>query len=213
MARRRSNGCGGRFRALGVGSLATIFWRGCAHAATLTAQAIPEGRVVHAHVPLTVVRGPLAMAQILETPLLNILNYQTLIATKAAACARAPGTRLSWSVARARARPRRQRRCAGGSDRRRGLLLGTRASPICWAIRPKARTPTRWCRRFWRWARTELDAFQAYADLYPDECLLLVDTIDTLESGVPNAIRVFERLRKKATHRWACAWTPAIWAA
>ena len=44
---------------------------------------------------------------------------------------------------------------------------------------------------------TELDAFQAYADTYPDECLFLVDTIDTLESGVPNAIRVFERLRKR----------------
>jgi nicotinate phosphoribosyltransferase len=44
---------------------------------------------------------------------------------------------------------------------------------------------------------TELDAFQAYADVYPDDCLLLVDTIDTLESGVPNAIRVFEGLRKR----------------
>ena len=47
---------------------------------------------------------------------------------------------------------------------------------------------------------TELDAFQAYADLYPDDCLLLVDTIDTLESGVPNAIKVFEGLKKKG-HR------------
>ncbi len=44
---------------------------------------------------------------------------------------------------------------------------------------------------------SELDAFRAYADVYPDDCLLLVDTIDTLESGVPNAIRVFEELRRK----------------
>lgn len=52
--------------------------------AGITLQAIPEGRVVHPNVPLTVVQGPLAIAQILETPLLNHLNYQTLIATKAA---------------------------------------------------------------------------------------------------------------------------------
>ena len=50
----------------------------------ISMRAIPEGRVVHANVPLTVVEGPLAIAQILETPLLNHLNYQTLIATKAA---------------------------------------------------------------------------------------------------------------------------------
>src|SRR5690349_16921563 len=51
---------------------------------SLTLRAIPEGRVVHAHTPLTVVQGPMALAQLLETALLNILNYQTLIATKAA---------------------------------------------------------------------------------------------------------------------------------
>jgi nicotinate phosphoribosyltransferase len=46
---------------------------------------------------------------------------------------------------------------------------------------------------------SELDAFQAYAEVYPDDCLLLVDTINTLESGLPNAIRVFEALRRKGT--------------
>ncbi len=56
----------------------------------------------------------------------------------------------------------------------------------------------------------ELGAFRAYADVYPDDCLLLVDTVDTLESGVPNAITVFEELRRKGHRPSAFASTPAI---
>ena len=58
----------------------------------------------------------------------------------------------------------------------------------------------------------ELGAFRAYAEVYPDDCLLLVDTINTLESGVPNAIKVFEELRaQRGTSRWAFGSTRATW--
>ena len=163
----------------------------------ISLQAIPEGRVVHAHVPLTVVRGPLAMAQILETPLLNILNYQTLIATKAARLRESAGDALVLEFGARRAHDR------GGNAGARAALIGGADFSSNAGIShllgypPKGTHAHSMVQAFLALGMTELDAFQAYADLYPDECLLLVDTIDTLESGVPNAIRVFERLRKK----------------
>jgi nicotinate phosphoribosyltransferase len=162
----------------------------------LTLRAIPEGRVVHPNVPLTVVQGPLAMAQILETSLLNHLNYQTLIATKAA--------RISESG-------RRRTMLEFGLRRghERGANAGTRAALIGGAdfssnvgishvlgYPPKGTHAHSMVQLFMSLGMTELDAFRAYADVYPDDCLLLVDTIDTLESGIPNAIRVFEELRR-----------------
>ncbi len=164
----------------------------------LTLQAIPEGRVIHPNVPITVVQGPLAMAQILETALLNHLNYQILIATKAARDRRqrpGPGGAGVWPAARSG--KGRQRRRPGGADRRGSLYVERRHVARCWAIRPKAPTPTAWSRSSPRWAGASWTPFAHYAEVYPDDCLLLVDTIDTLESGVPNAIRVFEELRRK----------------
>lgn len=163
----------------------------------LTLQAIPEGRVVHPYVPLTVVRGPLAMAQILETPLLNHLNYPVLVATKAARM-----------VESGRGRPLMEfglRRAQGD-----GGNVGTRAALIGGAdfssnvgmshvmgLQPQGTHAHSMVQLFMALGEGELGAFQAYADLYPDDCLLLVDTVDTLDSGVPNAIRVFETLRQK----------------
>lgn len=164
---------------------------------SISLEAIPEGRVVHAYVPLTVVRGPLAIAQILETPLLNILNFQTLIATKAARVRESAGdaTVLEFGVRRAHDR--------GGNAGTRAALIGGADFSSNAGIShllgypPKGTHAHAMVQAFLALGMTELDAFQAYADLYPDECLLLVDTVDTLESGVPNAVRVFERLRKK----------------
>lgn len=167
---------------------------------SLTLKAIPEGRVVHANVPLTVVQGPLAMAQILETPLLNHLNYQTLIATKASRIREAGrgGMMLEFGLRR-------------GPDR--GANAGTRAALIGGAdfssnvgvsrilgLPPKGTHAHSMVQVFLALGASELDAFRAYADVYPDDCLLLVDTLDTLGTGIPNAIRVFEELRKKG-HR------------
>lgn len=161
----------------------------------LAFEAIPEGRVVHPNVPLTVVEGPLALAQIVETSLLNHLNFQTLIATKASRVAEAArgGTVLEFGMRR-------------GPDR--GSTAATRASLVGGAdyssavgvsietgFAPKGTHAHSMVQVFMALGLGELGAFRAYAQVYPDDCLLLVDTIDTLGSGVPNAITVFDELR------------------
>lgn len=159
--------------------------------------AIPEGRVVHPNVPLTVVQGPLIMAQILETPLLNQLNYQILIATKAARIREIGRGQLMMEFGMRRAQDR------GANAGARAALIGgadfssnVGVSAVL-GYPPKGTHAHSMVQLFMAMGMTELDAFRAYADNYPDDCLLLVDTIDTLESGVPNAIRVFEELRRK----------------
>jgi nicotinate phosphoribosyltransferase len=159
--------------------------------------AIPEGRVVHPNEPLTVVQGPLALAQILETALLNHLNYQTLVATKAARIHDSGRGQLMLEFGLRR-----------GQDR--GANAGTRAALIGGAhftsntgmshvlgFAPKGTHAHSLVQLFMALGGGELEAFRAYAEVYPDNCLLLVDTINTLESGVPNAIKVFEELRRK----------------
>lgn len=166
----------------------------------LSIEAVPEGRVVHANVPLAVVRGPMAMTQVLETPLLNHLNYQTLIATKAARIRAAGRGRplLEFGLRRA---PER-----GASAGTRAALIGgadfssnVGASHLL-GYQPKGTHAHGLVQLFMALGEGEIGAFRAFAESYPDDCLLLVDTVDTLESGVPNAIRVFEELRRKG-HR------------
>jgi nicotinate phosphoribosyltransferase len=163
----------------------------------LTMRAIPEGRVVHPNVPLTVVQGPLAMAQILETSLLNHLNYQTLIATKAARIHESGRGRLLLEFGLRRGHEK------GANAGARAALIGgadftsnVGISHVL-GVPPKGTHAHSMVQLFMSLGMSELDAFRAYADVYPDDCLLLVDTIDTLESGVPNAIRVFEELRRE----------------
>jgi nicotinate phosphoribosyltransferase len=146
---------------------------------------------------LLFVHGPLAMAQILETSLLNHLNYQTLIATKASRIRASGGGQLLLEFGLRR-----------GQDK--GANAGARAALIGGAdfssnaglshvlgYPPKGTHAHSMVQAFMALGESELDAFRAYADVYPDDCLLLVDTIDTLESGIPNAIRVFEELWRK----------------
>jgi nicotinate phosphoribosyltransferase len=164
---------------------------------SLSLRAIPEGRVVHPSVPLTVVQGPIVMAQLLETALLNNLNYQTLIATKAARIHESARGQLMLEFGMRRAQER-------------GAVAGARAALIGGAdftsnvgisavlgYPPKGTHAHSMVQLFIALGEGELAAFRAYAELYPDDCLLLVDTINTLESGVPNAIRVFEELKRK----------------
>lgn len=163
---------------------------------TISLEAIPEGRVVHPNVPLTVVRGPLAMAQLLETPLLNHLNYQTLIATKASRVNEAgrDGPVLEFGLRRAPDR--------GANAGARAALIGGAdftsnvAVSRALGVPPKGTHAHSLVQVFMARGGGELSAFRAYAALYPDDCLLLVDTVDTLESGIPNAITVFEELRR-----------------
>jgi nicotinate phosphoribosyltransferase len=164
---------------------------------SLSLRAIPEGRVVHPHVPLTIVEGPLAVGQVLETSLLNKLNYQTLIATKAARIHESGRGRLLLEFGLRRAQDEGANAGAraaliGGADFTSNVglshLLG---------FPPRGTHAHSLVQTFLALGQSELDAFRAYAELYPDDCLLLVDTINTLESGLPNAIRVFEELRRK----------------
>jgi nicotinate phosphoribosyltransferase len=163
----------------------------------ITMRAIPEGRVVHPNVPLTVVQGPLAMAQILETSLLNHLNYPILIATKSARIHESGRGRLLLEFGLRRAQER------GANAGARAALIGgadfTSNVGVSHVLGypPKGTHAHSMVQIFMALGEGELDAFRAYADVYPDDCLLLVDTIDTLESGIPNAIKVFEELRRE----------------
>jgi nicotinate phosphoribosyltransferase len=165
--------------------------------AGLALRAVPEGRVAHPHAPLTVVRGPLAMAQILETALLNFLNYPTLIATKAARIRESARGRplLEFGVRRAQglgAIPGTRAALIGGADFSSNVGVSHALG-----FAPKGTHAHSMVQAFMALGEGELGAFRAYAEVYPDDCLLLVDTINTLESGVPNAITVFEELRRK----------------
>ncbi len=163
----------------------------------ITIEAIPEGRVVHPSVPLTVVTGPLAMAQILETALLNTLNFATLIATKAARVRESAGaaTVMEFGLRRAQGR-------AGNAATRAALIGGADFSSntgasIALGVPPKGTHAHALVQATVAMGQSELDAFRAYAALYPGNTVLLVDTIDTLRSGVPNAITVFREMRAR----------------
>jgi nicotinate phosphoribosyltransferase len=160
---------------------------------TCDIDAVEEGTVVFPNAPLVRVRGPLIQCQLLETPLLNIINFQTLIATKAArinvAAQGEPvlefGLRRAQGIdgALAASRAAYIGGCTSTSNVMAGKLFGI----------PVSGTHAHsWIMSF----ETELEAFEAYADAFPDQCIFLVDTYDTL-NGVKNAIKVGEILRSK----------------
>lgn len=160
----------------------------------LSVKAVPEGRIVHAHVPIVVVQGPLAMAQILETALLNRLNYQTLIATKASRVKEAArgGLVLDFGLRRGPdygASAGSRAALIGGCDFSSNVGLSHQMG-----FDPKGTHGHSLVQVFMALGMGELEAFRAFAETHPDECVLLVDTIDTLESGIPNAITVFGEL-------------------
>ncbi len=166
----------------------------------LSLRALPEGRVAHPHVPLTVVEGPMAMAQILETALLNHINYQTLIATKAARMRESAGEGqvLEFGLRRAQdtgANAGTRAALIGGADYSSNLGMS-----LVMGLPPKGTHAHSMVQAAMVLGLGELGAFRAYAETYPDDTLLLVDTVDTLGSGVPNAIKVFEELKRKG-HR------------
>lgn len=166
----------------------------------LEIRAVPEGRVVHANAPMATVHGPLGMAQILETHFLNRLNYPTLIATKASRVKEAARERpvLEYGLRRA---PER-----GGHAGGLGALIGgcDFTSNVALAevvgLDPKGTHAHSMVQAFIALGMGELEAFRRFAATYPDECILLVDTVDVLTSGVPNAIQVFRELEAEG-HR------------
>jgi len=155
--------------------------------------AVPEGTVVFPHQPLIRIRGPILQAQILETALLNIVNFQTLIATKAARVCEAAssdpvmefGLRRAQGIdgALAASRAAYLGGCAATSNVLAGKLFGI---PI------KGTHAHSWVMSF----DAELEAFESYAEAMPNNCVFLVDTYDTL-AGVRNAIEAGRRLRER----------------
>ncbi|MEZ6072050.1 MAG: nicotinate phosphoribosyltransferase [Pirellulales bacterium] len=154
--------------------------------------AMPEGTVAFAQEPLVRVRGPMLQCQILETALLNIINFQTLIATKAARICAATGGEpvLEFGLRRAQG-------VDGGLTASRAAYLGGCAATSnvlagkTYGIPVKGTHAHSWVMSF----DDELTAFAGYARAMPNNCVLLVDTYDTLE-GVRNAVRVGQRLRE-----------------
>lgn len=154
--------------------------------------AIPEGTVIFPREPLVKVIAPIMEAQLVETAILNIINHQSLIATKAArVCYAAKGDGIMEFGLR-----RAQGPDAGIYGARAAMIggcIGT-SNVLCgqlFDVPVKGTHAHSWIMSF----PDEYTAFKTYADLYPSACILLVDTYDTLKSGVPNAIRVFEEMR------------------
>lgn len=156
--------------------------------------AVPEGTPIFPHEPIITVRGPVIQAQFVETMILLTVNHQSLIATKANRICRAAkgrpvmefGTRRAHGTAAAvyGARAAYIGGCAGTA-----CTIADRDYGIC-ALGTMAHS---WVQMY----ETEYEAFRKYAEIYPDNCVLLVDTYNVLKSGVPNAIKVFKEMKPK----------------
>lgn len=153
--------------------------------------AIPEGTVVFPTEPLLTVRAPIIEAQLLETFILLILNHQSLIATKA-----------SRIVASAKGRPvmefgaRRAHSIDAAIFGARAAIIGGCVGTSCVYTAYKYNVPTSgtMAHSFVQSFDSEYEAFKSYAETYPDDCTLLIDTYDTLNSGIINAIKVFNNV-------------------
>ena len=158
--------------------------------------AVPEGSLIFPQEPIVKVTASILEAQILEPALLNMINHQSLIATKASrVCFAAGGDDVvEFGLRRAQgpdagvygARAAMIGGCAATSNLMTGKLFGV---PV-WGTHAHS-----WIMSF----PDEYSAFRSFAELYPECCILLVDTYDTLKSGVPNAIRVFREMRDAGT--------------
>lgn len=153
--------------------------------------AVKEGTPIFPNEPIVVVKGPVIQAQLLETMLLLTINHQSLIATKASRIVRASKGRAVMEFGSRRAQ---------GKD---GAIYGARAAYIggcvgtsCSITDKMFKIPAlgtmahSWVQMF----DTEYDAFKAYANIFPADCTLLIDTYNVLKSGLPNAIKVFKEV-------------------
>jgi nicotinate phosphoribosyltransferase len=160
--------------------------------------AVPEGTPVFPHTPLVVVKAPIPEAQMIETAMLNIINFQTLIATKACRVylASEMGNVIEFGARRAHgpngALSASRASVIGGCSGTSNVLAGQR-----YGIKAIGTHAHSWIMSF----EDEYQSFKAYSEVYPDATLLLVDTYNTLESGVPNAIKVGLELEAKG-HRF-----------
>lgn len=153
----------------------------------------PEGSVMFPGEPIITVKSPIIECSILETYLLLSMNFNSLIATKTSRIVRAAGERLVMEFGSRRAQ---------GAD---ASLTGARAAYIAGApvssntlsaktygFKPSGTMAHAWVQAF----DSEYEAFKTYAELYPDNCILLIDTYDTMNSGLPNAMKIFKEVLK-----------------
>lgn len=160
--------------------------------------AIPEGTVVFPNEPLITVKAPIIQAQLLETMLLLTTNHQSLIATK-----------TSRIVKEAQGRPvmefgaRRAHGINAAVEGARAAIIGGAVGTSCtlsakeFNVLASGTMAHSWIQSF----DSEYEAFKAYAELYPDDCTFLIDTYNTIESGLPNAIKVFNEVLKPKGYR------------
>lgn len=156
--------------------------------------AVPEGTIVFPGEPILTVKAPVMQAQLIETAILNMINFETLIATKAAKIRYAAKDDIVMEFGLRRA----QAPDAGIYGARAAVIGGCNSTSNVLAGKmfdiPVAGTHAHsWVMNF----KDEYTAFKAYADVYPDNALLLVDTYDTIRQGIPNAIKVFDELKAK----------------
>lgn len=160
--------------------------------------AIPEGTVVFPNEPLITVKAPIIQAQLLETMLLLTTNHQSLIATK-----------TSRIVREAQGRPvmefgaRRAHGINAAVEGARAAIIGGAVGTSCTLSAKEFNVPASgtmahsWIQSF----DSEYEAFKAYAELYPDDCTFLIDTYNTIEYGLQNAIKVFNEVLKPKGYR------------
>lgn len=153
--------------------------------------AVPEGNPVFPGEPLVTVRGPIIQAQFVETMILLTINHQTLIATKANRICRAAEGRPVMEFG-----SRRAQGYDGAIYGARAAIIGGCSATACTIAEQMFKVPASgtmahsWVQLF----PTEYDSFKAWAESYPDSCSLLIDTYNVLQSGLPNAIKVFNEI-------------------
>lgn len=160
--------------------------------------AVKEGTIIYPNTPIITVKAPLIDAQLIETALLVLINHQSLIATKA--------NRISYAAENAVVMEFGARR-AQGPD---AAILGARAAYIgganatattiadeMYGIKAVGTMAHSWVQFF----DSEYEAFKSYAEIYPDNCTLLIDTYDVMESGLPNAVRCAKEVLEPKGYR------------
>jgi len=160
--------------------------------------ATKEGEVVFPYEPCLQIEGTLIETQLVETAVLNLLNFGSLIATKAARMRQAAGDSLLMDFGLRRAHG------FGGIQASRSAIIGgfqntsNTFSAANYGLQPSGTMAHSWVQAF----GDELTAFRAYAAQFPTQCVLLVDTYDTLDSGIPNAIVVGREMEKQGFQLW-----------
>ena len=153
---------------------------------------VPEGTPIFPKEPVITVRGPIIQAQFVETAILMMFNHESLIATKASRIVRAAQGRAVMEFG-----SRRSHGAAAAMYGARAAYIGGCIGTACAIVDRETGIPAlgtmahSWVQLF----PTEYEAFKAYAENYPQNCTLLVDTYDVLKSGVPNAIKIFREMK------------------